>query len=82
VYVNCRMDKHIDPAGWWTNPIPNPADASAIAGWREFGSTVLDGSPLAGANRVAAAHTLSEADAAPYLSRAQVFSAIGWNPQP
>jgi pectate lyase len=82
VYVNCRMDKHIDPAGWWTNPIPNPADASAIAGWREFGSTALDGSPLAGANRVAAAHTLSEADAAPYLSRAQVFSAIGWNPQP
>jgi pectin methylesterase-like acyl-CoA thioesterase len=82
VYVNCRMDRHIDPAGWWINPIPNPADASAIAGWREFGSTALDGSPLVGANRVAAAHTLSEAEAAPYLSRAQVFSAIGWNPQP
>lgn len=82
VYINCRMDKHIDPAGWWTNPVPNPAEATSGAGWREYASTALDGSQPAGINRTAAARSLSEAEAAPYLNRAQVFSAINWNPQP
>lgn len=82
VYINCRMDKHIDPAGWWTNPVPNPAGATAVAGWREHGSMALDGSPLPGTGRVAAVHMLSADDAAPYLNRSQVFSAINWNPQP
>lgn len=82
VYINCKMDKHVEPAGWWINPIPNPDKASATAGWREFGSTALDGSALNLTGRVVNAHALTAAEAAPYLTREQVFSAIKWNPAP
>ncbi|GAB2885755.1 hypothetical protein GCM10027046_12720 [Uliginosibacterium flavum] len=82
VFVNSKMDKHIAPEGWWTSPTPNPAKATLNSGWREFGSTRLDGSALDVGARVAAARTLTAAEAAPYLSREQVFSTIGWNPQP
>ncbi|MBS1211321.1 MAG: hypothetical protein H6R19_3719, partial [Proteobacteria bacterium] len=82
VYVNCKLDKHVDPAGWWTNPTPNPAKASATTGWREFGSTALDGSALELGGRTPAARTMSAAEAAPYQTREQVFSAINWKPQP
>lgn len=80
VYINSRMDKHISPEGWWTSPIPNPANASEKAGWREFGSRRLDGTALETGARVKAARSMSEAEAAAYSTRAAVFSAIGWNP--
>ncbi|MEN3112077.1 pectinesterase family protein [Uliginosibacterium paludis] len=82
IYVNSRMDKHISPEGWWMSPIPNPAKADGKAGWREFGSRTLSGEPLALSERVKAAHSLSEAEAAPYATREAVFSAIGWKPAP
>lgn len=82
IYINSRMDKHISPEGWWMSPIPNPAKADAKAGWREFGSRTLTGEPLALSERVKAAHSLSEAEAAPYATREAVFSAIGWKPAP
>lgn len=82
VFVNCNMDKHISPAGWWLNPIPNPAKASAKGGWLEFGSTDLTGKPIDLSKRAANAKVLTAEEAAPYLSRDKVFSTIGWNPQP
>lgn len=83
-FVNCQMDKHIAPEGWWLNPIPNPAKTAAPAtgGWREFGSTDLDGKPLDLSKRVANAKTMTAAEVEPYLTRYMVFSTIGWNPQP
>ncbi|MDQ7989316.1 MAG: pectinesterase family protein [Candidatus Dactylopiibacterium sp.] len=82
VYVNCRMDAHIAPAGWHTSPVANPASATAKAGWREYASHTLTGAPLNVGARVSAAHGLSAAEAAPYATREAVFSAIGWNPKP
>lgn len=82
VYINCAMDAHISPEGWWTNPIPNPVKASEKAGWREYGSRKPGGEALVTSGRVGAARSLTEAEAAPYATRAAVFSDIGWNPQP
>ena len=82
VFVNCKMDKHISPAGWWLNPIPNPAKASDSAGWREYASSTMEGAPMNMGLRVNAARGLSAAEAAPYATREAVFSAIGWNPKP
>ncbi|GAB4061353.1 hypothetical protein GCM10028811_23470 [Uliginosibacterium sediminicola] len=78
LYLDCQLDAHIAPAGWWVDPIPNPDKASATLGWREFGSTASTGLKLDA--RVGAARRLSAAEAAPYLSREQVFAAIGWVP--
>lgn len=82
VYINCVMDAHISPEGWWTNPIPNPARATDKAGWREHGSRAPGGEALAAAGRVGAARSLSAAEAAPYATRAAVFAEIGWDPKP
>jgi pectate lyase len=90
-FVNCRMDGHVAPAGWAGQgvngqPAPNPAVASADAGWREYGSTTLAGAPLDLRTRVGG-YLLSDADVANrFATRAMVFAAYGggagWNPQP
>ena len=90
-FVNCRMDAHVAPVGWAGQgvngqPAPNPAVADANAGWREYGSTTLSGTPLDLRTRVGG-YVLSEADvAARFATRAKVFSAYGggagWEPQP
>ncbi len=82
VYANCKMDAHIAPTGWYLAPLPNPVTASATSGWREYGSTKIDGTTLDTSARASNAHTLSAAEAAPFLTRAQVFSAISWDPAP
>jgi pectin methylesterase-like acyl-CoA thioesterase len=90
-FVNCRMDAHVAPAGWAGQgvngqPAPNPAVATLDAGWREYGSTTLAGTPLDLSTRVGG-YVLSDADvAARFANRALVFAAYGggagWNPQP
>ena len=90
-FVNCRMDVHVAPAGWAgqgvnNQPAPNPAVASADAGWREYGSTTLAGTPLDLRTRVGG-YVLSDADVADrFATRARVFAAYGggagWDPQP
>ena len=90
-FVNCRMDAHVAPAGWAgqgvnNQPAPNPAVASADAGWREYGSATLAGTPLDLRTRVGG-YVLSDADVANrFATRARVFAAYGggagWNPQP
>jgi pectin methylesterase-like acyl-CoA thioesterase len=90
-FVNCRMDAHVAPAGWAgqgvnNQPAPNPAVASADAGWREYGSATLAGTPLDLRTRVGG-YLLSDADVANrFATRANVFAAYGggagWNPQP
>jgi pectin methylesterase-like acyl-CoA thioesterase len=90
-FVNCRMDAHVAPVGWAGQgvngqPAPNPVVASADAGWREHGSTTLDGSPLDLRTRVGG-YVLSDTDVANrFATRATVFATYGggagWNPQP
>lgn len=89
-YVNCKMDSHVQTAGWaGTNagqPAPNPSPATAASGWREYGSTDLAGTPLNLAARIGG-FALSASDVSVgFATRAKVFAAFnanaGWNPQP
>ncbi|QBE65473.1 pectinesterase family protein [Pseudoduganella lutea] len=89
-FIDCRMGAHIAPGGWAgpnvKQPVPNPAVATATAGWREFGSMDLNGKPLDASGRVhGRVFGVEEAKAA-YGSRAAFFSGFdggkGWTPVP
>ncbi|NHZ64797.1 hypothetical protein [Massilia genomosp. 1] len=83
------MDVHVTQAGWAGpgvngQPAPNPVQPNALSGWRECGSTDLQGAPLDLAAR-AGGYLLSEEEmTAGFATRAKVFSAwnngLGWNP--
>ncbi|KAJ9442536.1 Pectinesterase [Diplonema papillatum] len=91
-YVNCKMDDHINPKGWAGTGIggqatPNPAVASAAAGWREYGTTDLQGVPLDLSHRYPNESYIltTEEFENGFSNRAQIFAAFnggqGWNPQ-
>ncbi len=90
-FINCKMDAHIATAGWAGlgvngQPAPNPTVPNADTGWREYGSTTLNGTPIDLRARVGG-YALSDADVANrFATRARVFAAYGngagWNPQP
>jgi pectate lyase len=90
-FINCKMDAHIAATGWAGlavngQPAPNPTVPNADAGWREYGSSTLSGTPIDLRARVGG-YALSDADvAARFATRAKVFAAYGngagWNPQP
>ncbi len=87
VFVNTKMDAHINPAGWNINPMPNPATATATSGWREYGSMDMTATTLDVSQRVSASYQLSFGEIInSYCNRAQVFAAYnssaGWNPLP
>ncbi|NSL53788.1 pectinesterase family protein [Uliginosibacterium aquaticum] len=82
VFVNSKIGEHIAATGWLTSTSPTPNPATATSGWREYGSTRLDGSALDTSGRASVARTLSSGEVAPYASRAAVFSAISWDPTP
>ena len=73
VFVNCTMGPVIAPAGWHTNPAPNPSAPTATAGWREFGSVDTAGKAVTGHN--ASGMVLTATEAEPYSSRKAV---LGW----
>lgn len=88
-FINCRMGAHVAPAGWAGlgvngQPAPNPVQPTALSGWREYGTTDLNGAPLNLSARVGG-YLLSEDEVtAGFSTRAKVFSAwnngLGWNP--
>ena len=90
-FINCRMDRHIAPAGWagrgvGLEPAPNPARADAVHGWREHGSMDLIGKPL-DLSRRSGGHLLdAAARESQFGSRATIFARFkdgkGWNPEP
>jgi pectin methylesterase-like acyl-CoA thioesterase len=89
-FIDCRMGDHVNPAGWAAGqvkqPTPNPAVATATAGWREYGTLDLEGKPLDLSKRTAG-RVLDGAEAkAAYASRAAFFAGFdggkGWNPRP
>ncbi|MDR0667560.1 MAG: hypothetical protein LBF90_02950 [Prevotellaceae bacterium] len=75
-FARCRMDTHIAAAGWYSSPAPNPAAATAAAGWKEYGSMDMTGALLSTAGRLSPASrqlTESEYNAA-FKDRAAVFA--------
>ena len=88
-FINCKMDTHVAAVGWAglgvnNQPAPNPNPATALAGWREYGSTDMAGAPLNLGLRVGG-FLLSASDVDSYFAtRAKVFSAFPglWDPQP
>ncbi|MGX9461256.1 pectinesterase family protein [Shewanella sp. A14] len=90
VLINNYMDKHITSVGWAVEgvnnqPAPNPTVATAISGWREYGSMDLDGNVLDLSSRVGG-YLLNADEALTYLTRSAVFSSYnngaGWTPSP
>jgi len=88
-FINCRMGPHIAPVGWAgpnaRQPGPNPAQATATAGWREYGSMDLEGRPLdTSARQFGRVLDAQEARAA-YTTRAEFFAGFGggrgWRPE-
>ena len=88
-FINCRMGPHIAPVGWAgpnvRQPAPNPAQATATAGWREYGSMDLAGKPLdTSARQFGRVLDAQEARAA-YTTRAEFFAGFGggrgWRPE-
>ncbi len=87
VFVNTKMDAHINPKGWSVTPAPNPGTATATSGWREYGSMDMSATTLDVSQRVNASYQLSFGEIiGSYCNRAQVFAAYnsnaGWNPLP
>ena len=84
VYVHCRMDTHIAPAGW-SLPKTIASGAEPGAGWGEYGSMDMHGKPLDLSRRVRG-RVLTPDEAARYASRSRVFAGFdagkGWNPAP
>lgn len=88
-FINCRMGPHIAAAGWAgpnvRQPLPNPVQASAAAGWREYGSMDLAGQPLDLSTRVHGRVLTAEEAQAAYGTRARFFAGFdggrGWSPE-
>ncbi|PWF55745.1 pectinesterase family protein [Massilia glaciei] len=88
-FINCRMDAHIAPRGWagvgvGREPVPNPARADALHGWREHGSADLAGTALDLRPRIGG-YVLDAAERdSRFGGRASVFAGFnggeGWNP--
>jgi len=91
VFINSRMDTHINTAGWAgagvnSQPAPNPGTATATTGWREFATMDAAGNSISLAGRVGG-YELSLGEVVnDYCNRAQIFagynSSAGWNPLP
>lgn len=90
VFVNSKMDAHIAPSGWAglgvaNQPAHNPSPSTAAAGWREYNSMDLSGTPLDLSLREFG-HIMNRVEVDDYCSRAKIFSGfdkgVGWNPLP
>lgn len=83
-FVNTRMGPHVNPLGWFDNPLPNLVP-TATEGWRESGTLDANGQPLslAGRRTDIASGTI---DLSAVSTRARVFAqwnnGAGWVPAP
>lgn len=84
VYLHCRMDAHVAPAGW-SLPKSIAPGSRPSAGWAEYGSTDLAGRPLDLSTR-RGGRVLAPAEAARFANRSQLFAGFdngkGWHPAP
>ncbi len=91
VFINSRMDTHINAAGWAVagvngQPAPNPVVSTTTAGWREFATMDASGNTINLASRVGGRELSLAEVASEYCNRAQIFAAYnggaGWDPLP
>lgn len=83
-FINCKMDSHIRAEGFDPGRTLNPATSSANLGYREYGSTTLNGSRIDLGQRYSV-YRLSDSEyQQTYSNRQAIFSAAGanWNPVP
>jgi pectin methylesterase-like acyl-CoA thioesterase len=76
VYIDTKMDSHINPAGWLLNNADCPAAAS-VRFW-EYGSVNLQGQPVDTSQRLACSRQLTATQAAQWADPAFVLG--GWVP--
>ncbi|HEY6530510.1 MAG TPA: pectinesterase family protein [Cellvibrionaceae bacterium] len=87
-FINCAMDAHIAPVGWFTetDKTRNPLKGTATFGFREFGSVDLAGNKLNLSARDGAYLLTQSEYTQSYANRALIFASFnngqGWNPQP
>ncbi|MDE5623591.1 MAG: hypothetical protein K2I62_03075 [Alistipes sp.] len=67
-YVNCKMDSHIAPEGWYKNDAAKfrPATMTAQQGLKEYGTTTLIGGAYSLASRLSCAYALTADDVETY----------------
>lgn len=91
VFINSRMDTHINAAGWAvagvnSQPAPNPVTPTATTGWREFATMDASGNTISLASRVGGRELSLAEVTSEYCNRAQILAAYnggaGWNPLP
>lgn len=73
-FIGCTMTG-VAAAGWHASPAPNPAKATAVSGWKEYGSKDASGNALSTASRASCSRILTAAEAEPFSSREAV---LGW----
>jgi pectate lyase/pectin methylesterase-like acyl-CoA thioesterase len=72
-FIDNTVGPHIALDAWYRKPVPNPVQG----GWREYGNKAEDGQP-----RSFGGAQLGRSEAERLSSRAAVFAARSWNPQP
>lgn len=73
-YINCRISSAIPATGWYTKPVPNPAEANAHSGWKEYGSIDENGQSLSLGSRATASYILTDAEyETGYMDRLKIF---------
>ena len=60
----------IASAGWYNNPAPNPATATASSGWKEYGNKDVFGKAITGHSHC---KYLSEAESQAFASKSAVL---------
>jgi len=81
-YIDCKMDDHIAPAGWYKNDAAKftPSPMTARHGLKEYGTTTLAGGAYDLTARLSCAYALTEADvAAEYKDRATILAGYAKN---
>lgn len=76
-YVNCKMDSHIAPEGWYKNDAAKftPSPMTARQGLKEYGTTTLGGGAYDSASRLSCAYALTADDVESYYKdRATILS--------
>lgn len=80
-FIHNTVERHIAAEGWLRQPAPNPRSGNAVSGWREFGNTGPDTTPLAFGG-----YRMSEEKVRALLTRCAIFARFaggrGWCPQP
>ena len=59
-FAGCTVDSSISSQGWYTSPAPNPMQATAGRGWKEFGSMMPDGKAVDVSGRSSCSRQLTQ----------------------